>query len=289
LSRLIYRKNNIIIDDCNLTRAERSFYLGVLRGYKKAIKQAPEYVVECHCLDTRIGDVRKNAEARMALGGDRLNKTDFVKRWRMREAPSYEEGFAVIVEIPFERDEGNTYVRPAIFFSLPAVVFSVRNHMVPIKPEDVRIFPDVDRVFARYYEEGYLFIGVANLPLIGSKQVREQTAQECIIEVIKRLTPPIDDVFYSPHRLADKHESSLPNPYFAFRAREEHRLCLLKSVMVGCTSTDREFAKNAGIGRFLDRKTFFKDGKPRVKSVEPKERWSRQCVTITREKFHEQG
>jgi histidinol phosphatase-like enzyme len=267
LSRLLYERKDVVIDDHNLTKFERLHYLSVFRAFRKTFSDVPSYQIECHQLVTLVGDIRRNAEARMALGGSRLNKTELVKRCTGREDPAEDEGFNVIIEIPFERNDADTYVRKAIFFSLPSVVYSIRNHAVPVRPADVRVFPNVDKVFARYYDQGYLFIGVANLPLVGSKQVSEQVAQECILEVIKQLTPPIDGVFYSPHKTAEKHKSSLPNPYFAFQAREEHKISLSQSVMVGCTSTDRQFAENAGIGRFLARESFFKK-KPETKPAE---------------------
>ena len=81
---------------------------------------------------------------------------------------------------------------------------------------------------------------------------------DCIIENIKQLTPPIEAVYYSPHTFALSSDISLPNPAFAYRAKEKFKINLEASVMIGITSIDRQFAKNAGIGMFLHRDDFFK-------------------------------
>jgi histidinol phosphatase-like enzyme len=162
--------------------------------------------------------------------------------------------------VPFEDGGDTDCIHRAVFFSLPSVVYSARQHPMPTQPSDVRIFPDVDRVFVNGYKQGYLFIGIANLPMVATKQIAEAVVQECILQVIRQLTPPIDAVYYSPHLLSENHEHSLPHPYFAFKARDRFKINLEASVMVGCTRIDQQFAKNAGIGAYACRDTFFFGG-----------------------------
>ena len=215
-------------------------------------------MVECHHIISTLSEIVNNGHQRESSGGQRLNKAKLLHSRSLVEVPTTEEGFQIVIRVPLSKTPENKSVHKAVFFSLPSVVFSIKGHISPTKPSDVRVYLDVNRMFSEYSQQGYLFIGIANLPMIESQQISEDTAQDCIIETIKQLTPPIEAVYYSPHSFALSSDISLPNPAFAYRAKEKFKINLGASVMVGATSIDQQFAKNAGIGKFLHRDDFFK-------------------------------
>ena len=258
LFTLIDLRKDIVIDDDNLTAKDRSRYLQLFREYKNYGRNyPPEYLIECHHIATPLSKIVENGVARQTMGGARLNKARLIFSRSLVEIPTISEGFHLIVRLPPDYAGEANVVNRAIFFSLPSVVFSAKGHIIPMKASDVKVYPDVNRMFGDYFRDGYLFIGIANLPMIEAKQISLAAAQECIIETIKQLHPPIEAVYYSPF-LRSNSDASLPSPTFAYRAKDRFKINLEISIMVGLTKTDLQFAKNAGIGTFLHRDDFFK-------------------------------
>lgn len=254
---------DIIIDDCNGTFSDRFKWLSLIKAYPQS-QRAPKYVLEVHWIVTDLVDVKENNKRSIATGGSRWNKIEVLSYRRNLEPPMKKEGFDLILRCNFKslfNEAIPNGQHKAVFFSLPSIMTSIRGDLFPSQPKDVLVFPEVNNVFERYFDEGYLFCGIANLPYIGLRQITFAAAQECLIEIIKKLSVPIEKIYYSPYTIGSLNSLNLPNPTLAFQAKEDYSINLSKSVMVGTSSVDKEFAKNASIGEYIPRTTFFYEGK----------------------------
>ena len=260
------RQRNIIIDDCNGTKEERGFFIDILNS---ETGQIMKYQTECHHMRTRMLDIRDNGLVRQARGGCRLNKSHFIEYKHNLVTPEAKEGFSTIVDVPFVRKTNNEFNEVAVFFSFGSVWYSNGNKLFPTNPDDVRIFPDVHKVLCRYYREGYKFIAVSNFPEIGEKRITEQTAQECMVEAVKQLPVPIDEIYYSSHPASVIYDGTLPNPKFAHEASNKYGIDLSRSIMVGHSETEKRFAELAGFGEYAPRQAFFWNGFTRIRDRKP--------------------
>lgn len=254
LGELIANRENVIIDSKNCKRLNRRHWMNIFG------KDRADYRIECHVIEATISDATKNGQLRAASGGERLNKFDLIRFHREYEKPSIDEGFDLIKTIQFNRsDEGNQ--RRALFFGLNAIVCSLRDRMYPTEPSDLRILPEVNEAFCRYYNEGYLLIGVGNIPGIASGAISEDMAHDCLLELIKQISCPVANVYYSDLSLREEQSKKigLPSPHFALLARDRFQINLEKSIMVGGFQTDKMFATNANIGHFFFCEDFLND------------------------------
>jgi len=250
LSICLEKGKDVVIDADNLTQRDRAIYLDVFETHSKCELESSQYILECHCITATLSQIKENGCRRQSLGGDRLNKSKLIRSHNVIELPKQIEGFQVILTIPFEELTNINHVRKAIFFSCESVAKLV-------DPFDVQIFPDVNKILSEYFRQGYIFIGVANFSMVDSRKLHLNVMQNCLLAVIKQLAPPIEAIYYSDSHVKNHHESSLPNPYFAFKARDCYQVSLESSIMVGCTDVDQRFALNAGIGQFFNRDVFF--------------------------------
>lgn len=69
-----------------------------------------------------------------------------------------------------------------------------------------------------------------------------------MIAVLSRLGLYIDDIFYCPHLESEKCACRKPAPGMAAAAKQRYpRIDFKKSIMVGDSQSDKEFAENAGM------------------------------------------
>lgn len=159
--------------------------------------------------------------------------------------------------------------RPALFVDLDGTVRDTLTGRVhPLDPWDQRLRPGVRRRLAEYQARGYAIVGVTNQGGVGLGLLSEDDVEAINQWLMDDLAPGLFDlILYSPYhprsrvpRYHDRAGHRKPRPGMAFEARDRLGLDLARSLMVGDMETDRQFARNAGIGRFIWADAFFEAG-----------------------------
>ena len=158
--------------------------------------------------------------------------------------------------------------RPALFLDLDGTVRDTLSGRVhPLEPRDQRLQPGVVARLRDYRQRGYAIVGVTNQGAVGLGWLTEAEVEEINQHLMDELAPGLFDlILYSPYhprartgRHGDHEHRRKPNPGMAYEARDQLDLDLATSLMVGDMETDRQFARNAGIGTFIWAHEFFRD------------------------------
>lgn len=156
--------------------------------------------------------------------------------------------------------------RPALLVDLDGTVRETRSGRPhPLKPWDQRLREGVEPRLRAFKAAGYPIVGITNQGGVAFGYLTENDVEAINEELAEKHLPGLFElVLYcpfhpkgrlKPYRLDS--EDRKPKPGMAFKARDALKLDLARSVMVGDLETDREFAKNAGIGRFFWPNEFF--------------------------------
>lgn len=157
-------------------------------------------------------------------------------------------------------------LRPALFLDLDGTVRETTTGRVhPMYPWDQVLKPGVAERIAEYRALGYLVVGVTNQGGVGLGYLKERDVEKINRHLMDELAPGLFDlILFSPYhpkgknpRRAATESWRKPNPGMAFEARDRLDIDLGRSVMVGDMTTDRQFAKNAGIPEFHWASDFF--------------------------------
>jgi D-glycero-D-manno-heptose 1,7-bisphosphate phosphatase len=119
----------------------------------------------------------------------------------------------------------------------------------PKKLEHIFVYPEAGPVIRKFQNNGYLAIVVSNQSGISAKEFSFAQCREMINYTGAGLGVKWDGVYFAAS-WNKTHIRRKPYPTMAFEAEKKFNLCLKDSIMVGDLETDKEFAKNAGIGRF---------------------------------------
>jgi D-glycero-D-manno-heptose 1,7-bisphosphate phosphatase len=156
--------------------------------------------------------------------------------------------------------------RPALFVDLDGTVRETLTGRVhPVEPWDQRLLPGVSERLAEYRERGHAVVGVTNQGGVALGVLSEEDVEAINRRLADELAPGLFDlILYCPYHPYARLSGYLhtadcrkPRPGMAFAARDRLGLDLAASVMVGDAQSDREFARNAGIGRFFWADAFF--------------------------------
>jgi D-glycero-D-manno-heptose 1,7-bisphosphate phosphatase len=156
--------------------------------------------------------------------------------------------------------------RPALFLDLDGTVRdTISGRVHPLQPWDQRLRPGVKDCVAVYRARGYAVVGVTNQGGVALGVLDEADVEAINDRLMRELAPGLFDlILYCPYHPYTRNpayrrhaECRKPRPGMAFAARDRLGLDLAASIMVGDIATDREFARNAGIGRFEWADDFF--------------------------------
>jgi D-glycero-D-manno-heptose 1,7-bisphosphate phosphatase len=109
-----------------------------------------------------------------------------------------------------------------------------------------------------YRKKGYKVIAVTNQGGVGSGVISFAECWDAIRHTQERLDFFFDKVYMAAAR-NKTHPRRKPQPTMALEAAEKFQLDLKQSIMVGDMESDKEFAVNAGIGKFHWADDFFGD------------------------------
>lgn len=156
--------------------------------------------------------------------------------------------------------------RLALFVDLDGTVRTTKTGRPhPVKAWDQRIRTGVKEKLAEYKAKGYAIVAVTNQGGVAYGLLTEKDVVEINDYLSTKLLPDSFDLVlycpYHPRGRVEKYkkdaECRKPKPGMAFEARDTLDLDLRDSIMVGDMSTDEEFAKNAGIGTYIEAAKFF--------------------------------
>jgi D-glycero-D-manno-heptose 1,7-bisphosphate phosphatase len=157
--------------------------------------------------------------------------------------------------------------RRALFVDLDGTVRDTLSGRVhPLEPWDQRLLPGVAERLAEYRARGYAIVGVTNQGGVGLGLLSERDVEAINRHLTETLAPGLFDlVLYCPYHpyarrqvFREQANCRKPRPGMAYQARDRMGLSLADSLMVGDMDTDKQFARNAGIGRFRWAHEFFR-------------------------------
>jgi D-glycero-D-manno-heptose 1,7-bisphosphate phosphatase len=168
--------------------------------------------------------------------------------------------------------------RPALFVDLDGTVRETCSGRVhPLESADQRLLPGVHERLAEYRERGYAVVGVTNQGGVALGVLTEDAVRTINQHLMDVLAPGLFDLIlfcpYHPYGRITAYRRDAacrkPRPGMAHEARDLLGLDLAASIMVGDTLTDRQFAANAGIGRFYWADAFFGGERPPEHAAAP--------------------
>lgn len=140
----------------------------------------------------------------------------------------------------------------AVFLDRDGTLNEERHYLH--KPEEVVLFPGVGAALKRLSDAGFKLIIVSNQSGVGRGYFTladVDRVNERVIELLGRDGVRIDRIYIAPEAPDQPSRGRKPSPQFLFDARDEFRLDLSQSYMIGDKLIDLECGWNAGVGRSL--------------------------------------
>ncbi|OPZ87556.1 MAG: D-glycero-beta-D-manno-heptose-1,7-bisphosphate 7-phosphatase [Firmicutes bacterium ADurb.Bin419] len=147
---------------------------------------------------------------------------------------------------------------PAIFIDRDGVICKEKSYITSW--EQMEIYPFAKEAVRRLRDAGFKTIIVTNQSAVGRGMMREETLKQ-INEYLQQIIP-IDGLYYCPHYPPEKEEilpyrincsCRKPKAGMIYTARDEHKIDLSKSYIVGDRSSDILAGKNASVKTVLVR------------------------------------
>ncbi len=263
-------QTRVVLDNTYATRASRF----------AVIRKAHEHrvPVRCRFLATPIDEAYANVVLRVLerygrlLGPDdvkELGKTDpnlpppqAMARWAASfEAPSLDEGFGAVEEIPFVRrvtPAQTANVKKGLLLDVDGTLRRTKSgEIFPRDPDDVELLPNRREVLARWVADGYELFFVSNQGGIASGSVTVAAAEAVFARTIELLGLPVAEVAYCPHPAFPAGcFCRKPLPGMGVALMHRHGLSREHVVMVGDMDSDADFARSLG-ARYVDAEAFF--------------------------------
>ena len=262
-------KNQIIIDNTNLTQSMRKEFIDICKKYSKPIKCI---YINSDLEDCQIRVLHRQYETyqRLFLDKSKIDVKDsrvfpvatlFSARKQL-EKPVLEEGFTKIEILKVSKMDFSSYCNKAVFFDIDGTLRKTDHlpNKYPIKSDEVELYKPKEQMMKtiqKYRSEGYLFCGVSNQSGISKGILTEKECIQCMDKVKELLEFPEIEIKFCPHTSSPitcycrKPQSGL-GMYFI----EKYKIDPEKSIMVGDMTTDKTFALRLGM-RFYNVDDFF--------------------------------
>jgi HAD superfamily hydrolase (TIGR01662 family) len=256
--------NKIVLDNTYPTIASRASVINAAKSQKAAI--------HCIHLTTSLEESQMNACLRMIRTYGKLLSPEEIKaakdpntfppaalfHYRKQfQAPSTNEGFDTVENLPFLRSYGPEYKNKALILDYDGTLReSTGPQKYPSKPDEILMLPGRIEVLKLYEENDYLLLGASNQSGIARGSVTREAVVGVFEETNNRLGLKIDYNF-CPHP---------SNPVICYCRKpqcgmgalfiEKYKLDPSKCIMVGDMTTDKSFATRCGFD-YIDQKDFF--------------------------------
>ncbi len=147
---------------------------------------------------------------------------------------------------------------PAIFIDRDGVICKEKSYITSL--EQMEIYPFAQEAVRRLRDAGFKTIIVTNQSAVGRGMMSEETLKQ-INEYLQKIIP-VDGLYYCPHYPPETEEIKpyrincscrKPKAGMIYTARDEHKIDLSKSYIVGDRSSDILAGKNASVKTVLVR------------------------------------
>ena len=122
------------------------------------------------------------------------------------------------------------------------------------EPERFKLIPGVIDGLKSFKEQGYKIVVITNQPGIGMGYFTKEDFFRVNKEMLKQLSSAgilVDKIYFCPHSKAEKCSCRKPEQELLKRAERELALDLKKSVIIGDSTSDIEFARRASCKSIL--------------------------------------
>jgi histidinol-phosphate phosphatase family protein len=230
--------------------------------------------VRCMWLQTSIEDAQVNASQRQIERYRRLlTNLDEIKRstdpgifpstvlFRYRKQfkePHPSEGFSLLERVTFVRKPyGPEHVNKALILDYDGTLRETKSgQKYPTDPDDIRILPGRREILQRYLDRGYKLLGASNQSGVHKGILTANQARELFFKTNELLGHNIDFSF-CPHQSRIECYCRKPMPGMAIEFIHRYKLDPAQTIMVGDMTSDRTFARRAGI-QYQDQADFFR-------------------------------
>lgn len=140
----------------------------------------------------------------------------------------------------------------AVFFDRDGTLIEEKGYLH--RPEEVVIFPGVAGALSRLQAAGFLLFIVTNQSGVGRGYFSYEDVlrvHECLERELGRGGIRFEKIYIAPEAPDQPSRGRKPSPAFLFDARDEFRVDLSQSFMVGDKLIDLECGWNAGVKRSL--------------------------------------
>jgi len=141
---------------------------------------------------------------------------------------------------------------PAIFLDRDGTLIEEREYLAD--PAAVALFPGVGPALRALQQTGYKLVVVTNQSGIGRGYYTEEAmhrVNQRMLDMLASEGVRFEKVYYAPEAPGQPSRGRKPSPQFLFDARDELKLALPQSYMIGDKLIDLECGWNAGVGRSI--------------------------------------
>lgn len=143
-------------------------------------------------------------------------------------------------------------MKPAVFLDRDGTLIEEKDYLH--RPEQVMIFPGVAEALKRLQDAGFVLFIVSNQSGVGRgyftmadvERVHEHLCAELAREGVR-----FKKIYVAPEAPGQPSRGRKPSPQFLFDARDEFKIDLSRSYMIGDKLIDLECGWNAGVKKSL--------------------------------------
>lgn len=228
--------------------------------------------ISCLYMGTTIEDAQFNACSRMVkaykklLTAEEMKKIDNPNMFppvvlfgyrKQYQAPTLDEGFDSVREMPFVRKPDPSYTGKALLLDYDGTLRDTKSgDKFPCNPSDIRILPGRVELLRLYASKGYHLLGVSNQSGVAKGDLTEDMARKCFDRTNELLGLDID-VAFCPHSVPPVScYCRKPGVGMGVMFIEKYKLDPSKCTVVGDMTSDKTFAKRCGF-KYLHADQFF--------------------------------
>jgi D-glycero-D-manno-heptose 1,7-bisphosphate phosphatase len=140
----------------------------------------------------------------------------------------------------------------AVFLDRDGTLIVEKNYLC--RPEDVELFPGAGAALKRLVDAGFMLVMVTNQSGIGRGYFTMAEAERVnarVCEEFARNGVRFEKIYIAPEAPDQPSRGRKPSPQFLFDARDEFKLNLAESYMVGDKLIDLECGWNAGVKKSI--------------------------------------
>lgn len=143
-------------------------------------------------------------------------------------------------------------MKPAVFLDRDGTIIKDKDYLR--HPEEVEIFPGVGAALKRLQDAGFALFIVSNQSGVGRGYFTIEDVERVHAHLEKELARDgvrFNKIYYAPEAPEQPSRGRKPSPQFLFDARDEFKVDLSRSYMIGDKLIDVECGWNAGVKKSI--------------------------------------